>query len=139
MCFPSGETRIALYLEENGNSQNAILQLDYEVYECGTNNLIQAETRIEVELSDDPITGGCEPFDGWYTTCPLPNPPVITGISPNAGPVGQAVTVSCTNLGSVNFPSFTEAFMELQGSGVRNPPRSRRSRRRPSRSPSPRH
>jgi hypothetical protein len=121
-CYPPNrETKIAVYLEENGNSQNAILNLTYEVFECGTNNQLQGSTLLSVPLSGDPTTGGCEPHPGWYNTCPLPGPPDITSISPTSGPIGTAVTIFGTNLGSVNFPTETEVFMQLQGSGVINP------------------
>ena len=107
VCWPKGETRIALYLQENGNSQNATLVLDYVVYECGTDRVLQQETRLEVTLSGDPITRGCEPFDGWYDTCSLPDPPTITSVSPTAAEVGERVAVNGSNLGSAQFPEFT--------------------------------
>ena len=72
-CYPEGKTEIALYLEENGNSQNALIFLNYDVWTCGGGEQLLAEQRLEVQLSGDPVNGGCEPHHGWYTLCDIPD------------------------------------------------------------------
>lgn len=70
-CYTDEKTEIALYLQENGNSQNALIFLNYDVWACGGEQLLD-EQRLEVQLSGDPTTGNCEPHPGWYDTCAIP-------------------------------------------------------------------
>jgi len=82
-CFPQGETLIAAYIADFPNSQNALIEVTYDVTYCGQATVLVSET-FSFQLSGDPWNGGCRPHDPW--PCNVPGTPTgvtIVDVDPN--------------------------------------------------------